>query len=167
MTSPLSRTAGLTLRGGAAVVARSGTIAPYLARIPNQSRQLRLNQRSVSKSTQSRILRPISRDAGFNRRPATGIATPNEPSPPRGINVQHMTTTTTTAPLPTDIGGRLRHYRNRCGYSREQAAELIGRRPGAINDYERGQRTPTLQMLHKLADVYGVSIVQLLGPDWQ
>jgi DNA-binding XRE family transcriptional regulator len=93
--------------------------------------------------------------------------TPAEPRPPRGINVPRMTITTPTALLPTDIGGRLKHYRKRCGYSREQVAELIGRRRGAIQDYERGQRTPSLAMLRELADLYEVSFAQLFGPDWR
>lgn len=63
--------------------------------------------------------------------------------------------------IPHDLGGRLRHYRESAGLTREDVSVQIGRGAGAIRDWELNQRPPRLVLLSKLATLYGVTIADL------
>lgn len=53
--------------------------------------------------------------------------------------------------------------REACGLTQEElASELYVSRPGVAN-YERGERTPDVEMLQKLCEKFGVSMNYLLG----
>lgn len=53
-------------------------------------------------------------------------------------------------------------YRGRVGYSQEELARRAGIHRTYIGGIERGERNPTLTMIHRLAKALGVSPSQLL-----
>jgi len=62
-----------------------------------------------------------------------------------------------------DVGGRLRELRERAGLSQRVLAERSGVSPNAIRLIERGQSSPTIATLHRLAGALGVRVLDLLG----
>lgn len=75
-----------------------------------------------------------------------------------------MSTATADA-VPADLGGRLRHFRQMAGLSREQAAARATPGFRTLCAWETGARTPGLVQLRELAALYGVPTVELLGED--
>lgn len=70
--------------------------------------------------------------------------------------------------LPPDVGGRLRQFRTRGGLSQRLLSERSGVSPNAIRLIERGQSSPTVSTLHRLATALAVRVVDFLGtPDEQ
>ena len=59
------------------------------------------------------------------------------------------------------IGQRLRSYRKARNISVLEAAEYCGCSIQAINSYERGERTPKLERMIKLAKLYEVQFEEL------
>ena len=66
------------------------------------------------------------------------------------------------------LGNRLRHYRERAGYSIYDVEKRVGRHFSTISKYERGERQPNLSTLRELAATYEVPLGQLIGDstDW-
>jgi transcriptional regulator with XRE-family HTH domain len=64
--------------------------------------------------------------------------------------------------IPSDLGGRLRHYRENAGFTREHVSVQIGRGAGAIRDWELNQRPPRMVLLVQLARLYGVPLTELV-----
>ncbi|MDE7295312.1 MAG: helix-turn-helix transcriptional regulator [Oscillospiraceae bacterium] len=62
-----------------------------------------------------------------------------------------------------DSINRLRECREANGYSQRQVAELLNTSQQNIALYENGERTPKVDLIVKLADLYSVSIYYLLG----
>lgn len=73
----------------------------------------------------------------------------------------------TTTDAPADLAGRLRHYREQAGLSREEVAvdSRLGFGFRTVAVWETGGRTPGLRHLRELARLYGVAVVDLLGED--
>lgn len=65
--------------------------------------------------------------------------------------------------IPGDLGGRLRHYREHAGLTREHVSVQIGRGAGAIRDWELNQRPPRYVLLVQLARLYGVPVADLVA----
>ena len=61
------------------------------------------------------------------------------------------------------LAKRLKNSRINAGYSRKEAAEIIGITESAIGLYESGSRQPSLYALTRLASVYEVTTDYLLG----
>lgn len=61
------------------------------------------------------------------------------------------------------LGNRLRAERKRCGISQQMVAVRINLMQSNVSAWERGEREPTLSVLTKLADMYGVTTDYLLG----
>jgi len=58
---------------------------------------------------------------------------------------------------------RLVELRTKCGMSKSEVARLIHVSPMAYGRYERGERTPSFQTIHYIANALGVSSDYLLG----
>jgi len=58
---------------------------------------------------------------------------------------------------------RLRELRTEQDMQQNQLAELVNLRPSAISKYETGATQPNIEMLCRLADVFGVSLDYLVG----
>jgi len=63
------------------------------------------------------------------------------------------------------LGERLRKYRTMRGYSQKQLGVKAGLSEPAIRNYELGNRTPSEEQLHKVADALEVSYFALANPD--
>lgn len=61
------------------------------------------------------------------------------------------------------FGGRLQHARNMTGLSQRQVAESFGITKVGYQNYEYGRRSPSLEMLPRLARFFRVSADYLLG----
>lgn len=57
----------------------------------------------------------------------------------------------------------VRRYRQQAGYSQEELAGRAGIHRTYIGGIERGERNPTLTMIHRLSKALGVSPHQLLA----
>lgn len=58
---------------------------------------------------------------------------------------------------------RLQELRNSYHFSQRQVAEKIGVSPSIISGYETGERTPSIEALLSLSDVFHCSTDYLLG----
>lgn len=56
------------------------------------------------------------------------------------------------------IGERLRRLRVDSGWSQNSVADKLGLAPSTISMYENNQREPELDVLDRIADLYGVSV---------
>lgn len=61
------------------------------------------------------------------------------------------------------LSSNLKKLRNKYNYTQQQVADKIGVTRPAYTAYEKGTRNPDSSMLSKLADVFDVSIDELLG----
>lgn len=53
-----------------------------------------------------------------------------------------------------NTAARLKELREKCHLSQNDVAKLLRVSPALISSYERGERTPSLQKLSSLADIY-------------
>ena len=58
---------------------------------------------------------------------------------------------------------RLKEMRINCGYSQRTAAKLLEVSPSIISGYETGERTPSVEVLLALSNLYRCSTDYLLG----
>lgn len=61
------------------------------------------------------------------------------------------------------LGERLEHMRVSLRLSQKEAAAAIGASPSVISNYESGERTPSVENLMALANLYRCSTDYLLG----
>ena len=62
------------------------------------------------------------------------------------------------------LGGRIRELRRRQGLSQERLAERSGLHWTYISDLERGQQTPTVDVVNRLARALGVTLATFFAP---
>ncbi len=63
-----------------------------------------------------------------------------------------------------DLSARLKFLREKKGWSKVEAAKRIGlKAPSTYGNWEYGLRQPDLEMIAKIAKLYGVSVDYLLG----
>ena len=62
-----------------------------------------------------------------------------------------------------DLGENIRKYRERAGLDQVQLADKLGRTNGAVSQWESGRSTPRMPMIHKMADLFGVTVSELMG----
>ena len=65
--------------------------------------------------------------------------------------------------MPNVFGARLKQARSLKGISQQKAANEFGMTKVGYQNYEYGRRSPTLEMLSRLADYFNVSVDYLLG----
>ena len=65
-----------------------------------------------------------------------------------------------------NLGKRLKQYRKNHNLSQEELSKLLFIRRQTISSYERGKRLPSLDILWDLADIYDVSMDELIGRKW-
>jgi transcriptional regulator with XRE-family HTH domain len=63
------------------------------------------------------------------------------------------------------FGNRLKGIREEKGIKREDIADKVGTSPAIIGRYERGERTPSVDIARKIAAALGVSLDYLAGGD--
>lgn len=60
---------------------------------------------------------------------------------------------------------RLRETRMKCGFTQQATADLLNIALRTYQHYEEGSRSPSLELLPKIGDIFDVSIDYLLGRD--
>ena len=58
---------------------------------------------------------------------------------------------------------KLKQYRNKKGMTQKELSEALGVSPSLISMYEVGEREPSLYMLVRMSNYFGVSIDEFLG----
>lgn len=58
---------------------------------------------------------------------------------------------------------RLKYYREKFGYKQEDIAEQIETSRSAYANWERGHRVPDVNQIARIADIYNITIDELLG----
>lgn len=61
------------------------------------------------------------------------------------------------------LGERIKHHRKRLGLTQEQLAERMGVSPQAVSKWENNLSCPDIAALPQLAEVFGISVDELLG----
>ena len=64
------------------------------------------------------------------------------------------------------IGATFRRARIRSNMTGQQLSERSGISQSTISDIENGQRSPTINTLHKLCQTMGVSLLDVLPPEY-
>ena len=64
-----------------------------------------------------------------------------------------------------DFGARLAQFRSDAGMTQTQLAKGVGTSQSAISQMESGERTPSFEMLRRLARTLNVSPAHLLGEE--
>lgn len=65
--------------------------------------------------------------------------------------------------MSIDFGNRLKIVREEKGFKREYIAQKIGTSAAIIGRYERGERTPSVDIAKKIAEALEVSLDYLVG----
>lgn len=65
----------------------------------------------------------------------------------------------------TIIGKNIKSYREKLNLSQEEIAEFLGVSRELISYYENGRREVQLEKLEKLADLFGIELINLLEED--
>ena len=63
------------------------------------------------------------------------------------------------------IGRNIKSYRSIFGFTQEDLAKLADASRGTINYYEKGTRPQSVIHLNKIADLFGIEVVDLLEED--
>lgn len=62
-----------------------------------------------------------------------------------------------------DIGQNIKHYRTRCHMTQKELAEKLQLSPSAIGMYEQNRRMPDIGVLEELANIFNISLSDMLG----
>lgn len=62
------------------------------------------------------------------------------------------------------VGEQLRYYRRKNGISQETLALIAEVNPAYVGQIERGEKSPTINMMKKLSDALGISLATLFTP---
>lgn len=65
--------------------------------------------------------------------------------------------------MPEKIGKVIRRLRIKAGMTQDELAEKVGRTRPAVTAWESNRSQPDTQMLRRLADLFGVSVSELMG----
>lgn len=63
------------------------------------------------------------------------------------------------------IGQRIKQFRVEKGLTQRQLGEILGSTQQMIAQYERGNHTPKLDTLNRIAEALDISLVELVGAD--
>lgn len=70
-----------------------------------------------------------------------------------------------TDEMSVELGARLRRVRNTAGYTLDWAAEQAEVTKGYLSKVERGQATPSIAVINRLSEVYGVGLSEFFMPE--
>lgn len=61
------------------------------------------------------------------------------------------------------IAGRIKKYRSDKHYTQKELADLLNVKPTTVSGWELGRNTPSIEMIKKLASIFGVSFDNMAG----
>lgn len=64
------------------------------------------------------------------------------------------------------ISENIKFYRKHLGLTQEKLANLLNGKKSLISNYENGHSTPDIYTLIKLADIFNVSLDELVGRNY-
>ncbi len=89
-----------------------------------------------------------------------------KPSDRECISLPQETTPQPPGPaIASDLGARLRRTRTAAKFTLDWAAAQVGLTKGYLSKIERGHATPSIAVLNRLADVYGVTLAEVFMPE--
>ena len=62
-----------------------------------------------------------------------------------------------------DIGVKIKNLRSQKNLGQVELAKILGISDASISSYEIGRTKPSLKVIHKMADVFGVDVAYLIG----
>ena len=65
--------------------------------------------------------------------------------------------------MKTKIAENIRYYRKQMGLTQEQLAAMLHGKKSLVSNYENGYSTPDIYTLCKLADIFDVTLDDLVG----
>lgn len=65
------------------------------------------------------------------------------------------------------IGSRIRKFRTESGLKQKEMADKIGVDRTSLSSYENNKRVPDIFILCRIADVFGISLDNLIGREAQ
>ncbi len=65
------------------------------------------------------------------------------------------------------IGNRIRKFRTESGLKQKEMADKIGVDRTSLSSYENNKRVPDIFILCRIADVFGISLDNLIGREAQ
>lgn len=68
-------------------------------------------------------------------------------------------------PIEIVLKTNIRKFRNQLGWSQEKLAEKVDVSPSHITQIELGNRSPSIDVIEKLANAFGVEYSDLFTPD--
>lgn len=71
----------------------------------------------------------------------------------------------TSQTIASDLGGRLRRTRTAANFTLDWAAAKTGLTKGYLSKVERGQATPSIAVLTRLSEAYGVTLAEFFMPE--
>ena len=66
-----------------------------------------------------------------------------------------------------NLGENIKFYRKSSGLTQEALGKLLNGRKSLISNYETGYSTPDIFTLIKLADIFDISLDELVGRDFR
>lgn len=64
--------------------------------------------------------------------------------------------------MDTKIAQNIRFYRKQLGLTQEELANMLSGKKSLISNYENGYSTPDIYTLCKLADIFGITLDELV-----
>ena len=61
------------------------------------------------------------------------------------------------------LGLNIRRNRERMGWDQSQLGKRLDRTHGAVSQWESGRAVPRMPVIHKMADLFGISVAELMG----
>jgi len=65
------------------------------------------------------------------------------------------------------IAENIKFYRKSLGLTQEKLANLLNGKKSLISNYENGHSTPDIYVLIKLADIFKITLDELVGRDFK
>ena len=65
------------------------------------------------------------------------------------------------------IAENIKFYRIQLGLTQEKLANLLNGKKSLISNYENGHSTPDIYVLVKLADIFNITLDELVGRDFK
>ena len=63
------------------------------------------------------------------------------------------------------LSDNIRYFRKKLGFNQVAFADLIGAKRNTISDYERGRSNPSVELIRKMSELFGITLDELIEKD--